>query len=80
MKPYRPCNGSEGDWFHSKYCDRCLNEHMSKEKPYCDILSAILARNISDIGYPKEVICEDDGSNPRCTAFRDEREVLTRWK
>lgn len=79
MKSYRPCNGSEGDWFHGKYCDRCANENQSKEKPYCDILSSILATNIGDVGYPKEVVCDDDGRNARCTSFKDKREVLRGW-
>lgn len=71
MKPYRPCNGSEGEWFESRFCDRCERDRDYRENDgdSCPILGNALAFDIGEQGYPKEWIEDDNGENPRCTAF-----------
>lgn len=66
IKPYRPSNGSEGDWFTSKFCSNCFHgkyEHTGdvNDKP-CVIIDA------SFCGYAKEWIY-DEQMKPGCTAF-----------
>lgn len=67
-KPYRPANGTEGDFFMEDFCYRC--KHDSEDNP-CEILGLTFWYSIGDPKYPGEIwIVDDDGlSNPRCTAF-----------
>lgn len=66
-KPYRPSNGTEGDFFMEDFCYRCKND--SEDNP-CPIIGRTMGYDIDDIRYPTEWICDDDRiSNPRCTAF-----------
>jgi hypothetical protein len=66
QRPYRPSNGSEGDWFMLIWCSKCVKD--SEAKP-CLILLRTLALGVNDKGYPSQWIEDDDG--PRCTAFSD---------
>ena len=72
-KPYEPSNGTEGMQFTSFYCDRCSREEKYERtqdgKDACRLLSASLVFRKTDPEYPEEWIQEDDGSNPRYTAF-----------
>lgn len=61
---YRPSNGSEGEWFRSLWCDRCIKDQFDKP---CSILSRSLTRP----DYPTQWVEDDDG--PRCTAFADHK-------
>lgn len=75
MKRYRPSNGSEGDCFQAHFCERCIKDRAARAGDYangCDILCRSLFFGINDPDYPREWVQEDDGSNPRCTAFLDE--------
>lgn len=63
-KPYRPSNGTEGDFFMAEFCFRCGRD--TEEKP-CKLLGNSLAYEIGDPEYPKEWITDEEGS--RCTAF-----------
>ena len=63
---YRPSNGSEGEWFMSRWCDRCVKD--SEAKP-CRILGRTMAFDTRDKEYPGEWI--EDGNGPKCTAFSD---------
>lgn len=66
-RPYRPSNGTEGDFFISNWCDNC--KHDSEEAP-CEVRGRTYWYSIGDPEYPVEWIVDDDGiSNPRCTAF-----------
>jgi hypothetical protein len=72
-KPYRPSNGTEGDYFCSDFCFRCKKypdeDNANKD---CDILARSFWYDIDDPKYPTEWIVDDDGlSNPRCTAFEE---------
>ena len=70
--PYRPSNGTEGEWFASKFCNKCEGERKWRESEVdpCHILVNTFAFTIDHPDYPKEWI-EDEGG-PRCTAFREE--------
>jgi len=79
-KPYRPNNGSEGAWFHSTWCAKCINDAvMNGTQSYndcndddlCQIIPATMFLEVDDSKYPTEWICDKDGKNPRCTAFID---------
>jgi hypothetical protein len=74
-KPYRPSNGDEGCWFQGRFCDECEHDRQwrEKEKNPCEIMGNALAFDIGDPNYPPEWIADDDGSNPRCTAFEPEK-------
>ena len=72
-KPYRPCNGSEGMWFDDRWCDWCARDQEYRRTEDaavgCKILAGSFSYDIRDPLYPKEWIQDDDGMNPRCTAF-----------
>jgi hypothetical protein len=60
--PYRPSNGTEGDLFQAKFCDRCQKQKR------CTILPKTMAFDVGDPGYPPQWI-RDDAGDPTCTAF-----------
>jgi hypothetical protein len=66
VKSYRPSNGSEGDCFRARYCDRCAKDADED----CEILSRSLCFDIGEADYPTEWIEDEQG--PRCTAFEKE--------
>jgi len=70
-KPYRPSNGTEGDYFMADFCNKCAREAAYRRDPdandCCDILVMTFAVGIDDPAYPKEWVTDDKG--PRCTAF-----------
>lgn len=76
-KPYRPCNGSEGEHFIASWCGSCERDHgMLKGLPLeecddnqiCDIVCKTFALSVSDPDYPPEWQYGKDGQ-PMCTAF-----------
>lgn len=75
-KPYRPSNGTEGDYFHAASCARCTKWERSADPDDCDrgchIEAYALAYDIDDVEYPDEWIIGPDGQ-PTCTAF-DQRQ------
>lgn len=68
-RPYMPSNGTEGCAFEARFCERCLRDKECREKQSggCDILMNALCAI-----PPAEWIQDDDGDNPRCTAFEPE--------
>lgn len=74
VSPYRPSNGTEGEWFESRFCNLCDEEAPARvtDDPAhgCPILARAYIFAIGDKGYPAEWI--EDGQGPRCTAFRPE--------
>ena len=71
--PYRPSNGTEGEGFIRALCERCERDPFSRDedaKTSCRILARTMAYDVGDPEYPKQWISEEDGSDPRCTAFR----------
>jgi hypothetical protein len=75
-KPYRPSNGTEGEGFEGQWCEKCTRDAGFRENPDsadgCPILANVMIFNVDEAGYPKEWIQDDDGGNPRCTAFAPE--------
>lgn len=67
-QPYRPSNGTEGDWFMGKWCLNCARD--ADEDHPCEIQMRALCFNIGDPEYPTEWVME--GGKPRCTAFTEE--------
>ena len=73
---YRPSNGTEGECFTSEWCERCSRDAAFRENPDsgdgCPIVASTMIYDITDDEYPIEWIEDDDGGNPRCTAFTDD--------
>lgn len=76
-KPYRPCNGGEGEHFISSWCGSCERDHgMLKGLPLeecddnqiCEIVGRTYMLKVDDPGYPAEWQYGKDGQ-PMCTAF-----------
>lgn len=65
MEKYRPCNGSEGEWFRRKFCEQCQHDIQMN----CQILVRTLMNDKDDPDYPTEWIKDENG--PRCTAFEE---------
>ena len=65
-RSYRPANGTEGDFFMEDWCYRCTKD---SDANLCPIIGRTMAYGINEAGYPTEWIMDDDGDNPRCTAF-----------
>ena len=72
---YRPCNGSEGEYFIAMWCEECardkvMNGEATQEQAdadpdlYCEILNRSFR---SDEPLPEWVIDED--GQPKCTQF-----------
>jgi hypothetical protein len=59
--PYMPSNGSEGDAFEGKWCNRCKKQYDA------DILCDILASALFYGTQPTEWVY--DNGVPTCTAF-----------
>lgn len=65
---YRPSNGSEGDYFESRWCAEC--RRRGGEGDACRIILAAMAFSPRDAEYPPEWIYGEDGQ-PQCSAFQD---------
>jgi hypothetical protein len=65
-KPYRPSNGTEGDMFQEKFCNRC--KKFGPIEDSCQLLLSSLIYETSHPAYPKEWVFDADG-RPTCTAF-----------
>lgn len=63
---YRPCNGTEGDWFRAQFCDKCQRDKPEIEE-YCDILGRTFLHAEDAPEYPSQWRIEND--KPVCTAF-----------
>lgn len=72
IKLYRPSNGSEGECFRAKFCDRCEHDdaHNFREQgeKLCPILGNSLLLDINDPQYPQEWQYQD--GQPTCTSFQ----------
>lgn len=81
-KPYRPSNGSEGIDWDDQWCSHCSRDAAFREDPDqndgCPIYALTFALDINHPDYPKEWIEDDDGSNPRCTAFTTDQKCPER--
>ncbi len=74
MKLYQPCNGTEGDWFISKWCGTCVKEAVSENaQQQCDIVFLSMSYSIGDAEYPKQWVYSDN-DEPMCTAYKNRDE------
>lgn len=66
---YCPSNGSEGEWFMTKWCAHCAKDNLDPDagEGGCDIIARTMAFDMDDPAYPRE--WRRDGAGPRCTAF-----------
>lgn len=73
--PYRPANGTEGDFFMERFCYRCKRDEKFQKtmdaEDGCTIIAASMMFEPKESGYPKEWIADDACGleNPRCTAL-----------
>lgn len=73
-KPYCPSNGTEGEIFMEAFCYRCARDTFDQqtgEGDPCQILGNALCFQPGDAEFPEQWVKDDDGNNPRCTAFED---------
>lgn len=63
--PYRPSNSTDGDIFIAEFCSRCTGFFGG----HCTILMRMMAFDVEDPEYPKQLVCTDSG--PTCTSFKD---------
>ncbi len=72
VRKYRPSNGTEGDAFAARWCERCKRDEAFQADPEnnghlgCPIAANSFAFNINDPEYPIEWQYDD---GPKCTAF-----------
>jgi len=71
-KPYRPSNGTEGEMFSERYCERCAHDATYRRtfeaEDGCRILTSTLVYDVAEKGYPAEWVYDAAGV-PTCTAF-----------
>lgn len=74
-EPYRPCNGTEGEYFHSMWCEECARDKVMSGQAttedadkdpslYCEILN----RSFRNDEPLPEWAYGDDGQ-PKCMQF-----------
>lgn len=63
-EPYRPPNGTEGQWFQAEFCFQCYRYRQG----LCAILRASLLYLLTDPGYPRELVRSE--MKVKCTAFQ----------
>lgn len=70
---YQPSNGSEGEWFHSRWCYKCAKfPHSMTAQKQCMIVCRTQIYKTEDKEYPREWRYVNDV--PTCTAFKDRDE------
>jgi hypothetical protein len=70
QRKYRPSNGTEGDYFMSKFCYQCIHDNpdYNAKEPRCEIMTLTMCLDLNDKEYPKEWCYGEDGK-PKCTNF-----------
>lgn len=63
-KPYRPSNGTEGDFFEALWCRDCVHNEA------CPIFLATLCHDVDEPEYPKEWQYDTDGQ-PVCKGHKE---------
>lgn len=69
LRPYRPSNGTEGCWFITTFCERCIKDaavNRGGSEPRYEDGCQILARSFAEGGAPEWVEMD---SGPFCTAY-----------
>ena len=69
MEKYRPSNGTEGDYFISKYCMNCVHCDPDPEgQTQCEIIMLTMIYDVTDEDYPNEWVYVD--GKPTCTKWQ----------
>ncbi len=68
LEPYRPSNGTEGEYFMSEFCYRCKHDE-DYDNP-CSIIGLTMGYDLSDPEYPKDTWVYFNGK-PTCLAFKE---------
>lgn len=70
-KPWRPENAGQAAWFDDAFCSRCLEDRGFRDGDgdSCPIAAGIWPFQVTDPKYPRQVVSDESGDNPRCTAF-----------
>lgn len=70
-KKYCPSNGTEGEWFMSRFCEHCINEKFIHTQDFkdkqCKLLNNALLYDKNDKEFPEEWIYNSEG-HPICAA------------
>lgn len=82
IRPYQPCNGTEGEWFTGQFCARCVKDRAVNQggndpdwSNGCRILADSYAYKVGDAKYPSQWV--RIGDEPQCTAFVED--VGQKW-
>jgi hypothetical protein len=62
--PYRPSNGTEGEWFMNDFCHRCRRDRNQD----CEIIPITMGLDTDEDDYPHQWTYDLEG-RPTCTAF-----------
>ncbi|WP_299378473.1 hypothetical protein [uncultured Kiloniella sp.] len=73
-KPYRPSNGTEGDFFIDAWCVNCYRFDEEDGPFNCPIYERMMCHQIGEEGYPQELVWGETGQ-PLCQAFIHHLEV-----
>lgn len=66
---YRPSNGTEGCWFMSEHCEKCIHENPDPDhKKKCELITLVMCLDQDDKDYPREWTYDAMGE-PTCTKF-----------
>lgn len=72
---YKPKTYKENLAFDDGFCNRCVHDANFRKsegkREGCEILAAVLVEKVDSDDYPPEWISDEDGSNPRCTNFKE---------
>ena len=71
FRPYRPSNGTEGDYFEAEFCDRCSKDDgvsPFNEPGTCIIRCNAFVFGIDEPEYPRDTWVYFNG-RPTCLAF-----------
>ncbi len=76
--PYRPSNGTEGEYFDEGWCANCKADKNFRDDngEGCPIIARALAYDVGDDGFPSE--WQWQNGEPVCTAFDDISENITK--
>ena len=69
VERYSPANGSEGEWFHERFCYQCKH-HSWPVGTGCEIQLRALVYRRNAPQYPDEWTFDAEGQ-PTCTAFEE---------
>lgn len=72
IEVYRPSNGSEGEDFMCRWCERCAKDNLNEDtgEGGCEIIAYTMALDQDDEDYPRAWRFGPDGQ-PMCVEFEE---------